>query len=759
MKQKRIIAFILCIAMLMSTCYLTTFADGGIGVYITISKNGKVVTDKNNNEIALAKLELPDNEGDYTLADAFLEAHKQFFEDGENGFLLAEGTYGSYVKTFWGDSSENFGYQVNGAEEAVMGPNHLIKDGDYIDFAIYENLYPNTESYTKFDRFEIKTYVGKEEEITLNVAGYDENWSTVFSPCDDAEITINSKKTAIFTDEKGKATLAFDKPGTYIISALKEAKLAEQNSTTITAPVCRVEVGASPLTVIENIAKKYSSSAILNDVNMSWFLVDMGCYNRLYPKSKNALSDKLLQKCMDELIEFSNESDKPSDLAKVIIAMRSMGYDASNVYDKNSKHIDISKKLLKQVDEREDNVTNAYVLPYVIIALREYANEAQMEYLINTAIEIKEEWQDTTYGPDGATPIIAALAPYYESNADVRAVIDETISMVIEMQMENGLINSMGAAASTGIAMVGFSALGIDSETVKNNGNSLIDGLMAELYSTFDGFLPSDNTFSTEQGFRGLLAWQMFKNGMTMYDFSNNPKKALCATVKKSSGGEGKNNGTYVPQKSGTGSSEQTTDNISKAITQEAPSEIDFNDVKADAWYYEDVKFVVNAKLMGGTDKGFEPEIPMTRAMLVTILYRMEDAGTSSYKPAFSDVEKGSWYYDAVCWASENGIVSGISDTEFAPDINIVREQLATILYRYAKFKGIIAEEFEDRDIVGYSDSGDVSEYARTAMLWAVDCGLIKGESSAILNPQSEATRAQTAAILKRFCQMQGETK
>jgi hypothetical protein len=180
-------------------------------------------------------------------------------------------------------------------------------------------------------------------------------------------------------------------------------------------------------------------------------------------------------------------------------------------------------------------------------------------------------------------------------------------------------------------------------------------------------------------------------------------------------------------------------------------SDTTFYDVKHDSWYYEAVKYVYENGLMQGTDNGFEPNGKMTRAMLVTVLFRLEKAELTDGENPFTDVEDGTWYTNAVIWAKENGIVNGITETEFAPNDNITREQTVTILYRYAKYKGYDVEV--SAELSKFSDMDEISCFAFDAFRWAIESGIINGTSVTTLSPKDTATRAQLAAILMRFCE------
>lgn len=183
-----------------------------------------------------------------------------------------------------------------------------------------------------------------------------------------------------------------------------------------------------------------------------------------------------------------------------------------------------------------------------------------------------------------------------------------------------------------------------------------------------------------------------------------------------------------------------------------------FHDVKTSDWFYTDVEYVYYNRLMGGVAKNlFDPNGNCTRAMVVTVLYRMEDSPKHSGANPFTDL-KYDWYKDAVIWAAENSIVNGVGNGKFAPDENVTREQLATILCRYAAFKGPYNPD-DCAMLAGFKDQDKVSDWALDAMSWAVGVGLIGGSNEKdglYLMPQGNALRCQVAAILHRYCESFG---
>ena len=185
--------------------------------------------------------------------------------------------------------------------------------------------------------------------------------------------------------------------------------------------------------------------------------------------------------------------------------------------------------------------------------------------------------------------------------------------------------------------------------------------------------------------------------------------------------------------------------------TETPVSSLPFGDVKSADWFYNDVKYVYDKGMMAGTAADvFAPNATTTRAMIVTILYRLEGSPAVTGTSAFVDVPAGQWYTDAVNWAAANQIVKGTSATTFAPNDSITREQMAAILYRYAQYKGY--DVTKKADLSGYSDNGQVSAYAKDALAWANAAKLINGVTNTTLAPQGNATRAQVSAILHRFC-------
>ena len=192
---------------------------------------------------------------------------------------------------------------------------------------------------------------------------------------------------------------------------------------------------------------------------------------------------------------------------------------------------------------------------------------------------------------------------------------------------------------------------------------------------------------------------------------------------------------------------------VSYVKADETPSETKFNDVSANDWFASAVDYVTGKGMMNGTAANtFSPKANTTRGMVVTVLYRLEKEPSTS-AASFTDVASGAYYANAVAWANANGIVSGYGNGKFGPNDKVTREQLAAILYRYAQYKKYDVSVGEDTNILSYTDAQSVSSYAIPALQWACGAGVVTGKSGGMLDPKGNATRAEVAAMLMRFCE------
>lgn len=189
------------------------------------------------------------------------------------------------------------------------------------------------------------------------------------------------------------------------------------------------------------------------------------------------------------------------------------------------------------------------------------------------------------------------------------------------------------------------------------------------------------------------------------------------------------------------------------AVTCTEGAELPFADVEEKDWFYGAVEYVYQKGIMtGSSETAFAPHGKTTRGQMVTMLYRMEGEPAVTAQAAFQDVADDRYYAAPIAWAAAHNIVTGITEDAFAPNHDITREQMAAILYRYAQYKGYDVSQGQETDSLSFEDAASVSEYAVPALRWACGEGLINGMGGKLM-PRSGATRAQGAAILMRFCE------
>ncbi len=311
-------------------------------------------------------------------------------------------------------------------------------------------------------------------------------------------------------------------------------------SGSLTSPTYTVKLNVQPETVLvmDKIAAKYAASGVVQDGNSYWLAADMMAYEKTFPDSANKLTREQKQAMVDAAVKMMETSTKPGDLSKSIIALTAMGYDATKITTDSGAALDGVAKLAAMVnDEKNTDVRNIYTLPYVMIALQQFGDtyKAELDKLTNSALYQKLEnggWSwGANFDADATNPVILALAPYVETNPDVKDAMDKAVTAMAAYQNEKG---SVGNGASTGLAIAAVSALGMDPAAFvnKTSGKSLVDGLLVNALASEDGFDSNTHSFGTEQGFRGLIALANYQEGKSyrLYDFSGQTLVPAVAT-------------------------------------------------------------------------------------------------------------------------------------------------------------------------------------------------------------------------------------
>lgn len=350
----------------------------------------------------------------------------------------------------------------------------------------------------------------------------------------DADLTYQvsvDRQTAVETSANYRYTA--DAAGVHtLVFTAKSGKL--------TSPTYTVTLNVQPETVLvmHNIAAKYAASGVAQDSNSYWLAADMMAYEKTFsdpdPDSAKKLTREQKQAMVELAVKTMETSTKPGDLAKSIIALTAMGYDATKITTDSGAALDGVAKLAESVSD-EKNVGDffIYTVPYVIIAFQQYSDayQAQLDQWVAYTLTQKDSWMDTKWGTDSMTPIMLALAPYVETNPNVKDAMDKAVTAMAAYQKENG---SVGNGASTGLAIAAVSALGMDPAAFvnKTSGKSLVDGLLVNALASEDGFDSNTHSFGTEQGFRGLIALANAKKGQPyrLYDFSGQTLVPAVAT-------------------------------------------------------------------------------------------------------------------------------------------------------------------------------------------------------------------------------------
>jgi hypothetical protein len=484
-----------------------------------------------------------------------------------------------------------------------------------------------------------------------------------------------------------------------------------------------VEITADELR--DNIAAKYAASGVADDANAPWLAADMMAYLELFPDTTFILTVEQMHAMADKAIAAIDAAASPSDVAKNIIALAAMNFDPKQITTAQGEALDAVAKLdeltFAEGGALTEGAASIYSMPYILIAYTQFNDcEEKCLALVSAAVESKAAWLDTTWGVDAITPMMLALAPWY-SEADVKAAVDAGVEALKDAQVENGAIGGYTGSAdacSTGLAMAGLAAIGVDPATFVNEaGKSLLDGIVTLAGEDRASLNPTTSSYATEQGFRGLVAAAGAQDrSYKIYDFGA-----------------------------------KIADRIPAVASAE---EVSFTDVPADHWAYENIMSLASKSVIKGYGNGlFGVDDPIARRDIVVILYRLAGAEETEYTGAFTDVPDGEYYSLAIEWAAKNEIVNGVGDGTFRPDENISREQLATILYRCAVKFDVSLPEGESKT---FTDADQISEFAVEAVNAMSAAQIINGTPEGAFDPTGTATRAQAAKMIDKLVSIAG---
>lgn len=640
----------------------------------------------------------------------------------------------------------------------------------------------------------------------------------------------------------------------YAIHIVKETSTPE-------IPVWKISIDE----LLENI------SAIYIDDISEWVIMDMAAYEDLNSETTHKISQSAKQEYINSAINkiAKEETLSESDYAKLIITLAALGIDPTELYLKNSN------TSVNAIEELKTLIhgSSAWVAPYTLAAYQQgsYESEAQERTLLDAVLANQSDdgcWNEWGDSIQTTSNMIAGLAFYYKEYADVKTAVDKAIEYLSSVQKSDGSYDAYGTGADSNTAamvVIALASVGINPETderfIKNEASAL-DNLLSFVLADNIGFGYTDNSsinsYSTEQGFRALIAAsQVMKTGkaFNVYDFSGNTLVPGYEKEITPSGGSG----SYVPKDDkiavkvsikaiddywmqnksvtleedatvsdallkaikGTGITQVGAENgyiesmeyngmelgefthgdfsgwmykvngtapnvgvtdyslrdgdkilfyFTKDYTNESMEEDEekdedkkdeeskptttpvtevLNDVNGH-WAIDAIQFVYDRGLLTGiSENEFAPDLAVTRAMMTTIMYGMAGNPEHGWHYPFHDVFDMAWYVGPVAWAYENKLVYGVSDTSYAPETSITREQVAMMLMRYANFKGY--DISQTVSLNHYKDAKNVSDYAESAMQWAVAIGMIGGRTADTLCAQDTATRAELSVMLRNF--------
>lgn len=584
---KRGMSLLLVLIMALTMIPMTAFAGStdDITVYVTISVEDELQLSKDG-LTGMVQVPVTVNKG-ATAFDALVKAHKMYHEEGDDGYIASDTKYFSKL---WGKESTSIGYFTNG--KMVMNTSAPLSDGDDIEGTVYKDW--TSDIYSRFDKQSATITAGEAVPITLLSNGITtSDWKGGMMAGDAATEPLREAKILVgdsiscnipydesnnwITDEKGKATISFENPGIYYISAKKEGKniIPPICKVTVTAPISdteKAQIVSQDKDALTNESIKGENSSIneadqLNGIvdtqikelkeNIAsayalknaewwgssatwWHAVGMSAYSNTSTDTTRVVSADSKQAFMNKTISDitslgTTASTNANKLANAVNGMSAFGYDPTALWSINKSKIDAVSQLKNIKLEDAQKGWYSTIAPYVLLSLNqgEYNSETlENEYIIYLLGELENA--DWSWGVDTPAMVLQGLTPYY-SRVDVKTAIDKIILTLSEKQGVNG---SYGSANSDALVIVALAQLGINPHTDNRfikNGKSLVDSLLNYRMTSNDGFWYTSgiyDEYATEQGFLALIAAsEVMKNPLpyNVYDFSKVSKNAAYA--------------------------------------------------------------------------------------------------------------------------------------------------------------------------------------------------------------------------------------
>ena len=683
-----------------------------ITVYTSYSDKGEPVYGKDGDLLCNVPLKVYDWDGDgkYTVPDAFISLHNEYYTYGSSGFSYNEKpvdeTAGG-VTSFFG----NFVYSrlpinfIHNYESVMMREaiSYEVQDGDTLAAYIFED--DKKDVYTWFEEAEYTAKTGerniyevKGRQFLSNIAGRRGEVGKDVIPSG-ATVTVYDAqgqkvdKLSAVVDKDGNFALRFPSAGTYTIEVSGKSDYTGFPDDAVVVP------SRTTVKVTGNGGGGGGDKPAADSITV---------YMSYTNEGKLITSEGELLYNLPVTVHDDNKDGK---------------YTMSEAFRAFHKEY-YSGGVKGYVDDAENGwVSRFWGKP-----------SGALSYVHN------HKWVNGTLEEVRDGDSMAAFNYKDETQyADLYTWFDKTEYSASTGSAKSFTVNGLNVMKSSpGNDVTAYPAGA--TVTVYNSKGAKLNNLSTKVDADgrFEITFPADGEYTVEVSGLCTYTCEGYEGGASSTYPDAVVVPSRCTVNVSASGGGGGGGGTTA-----------TTKPANPTIG--ADNKTGFVDVKTGDWFYEAVKFAKDNGLMNGEENNrFNPNSKLNRAMLVTILYRLEkepnaDAGS------FVDVAAGQWYAKAVAWASANGIVKGYEDGNFRPLANISREEFAAVLMRYAEFKKV--DVTKAADLSGYKDSAKVSAWAKDNLAWANAAGLIKGDDNNNLNPQGAATRAEAATILMRLSQ------
>ena len=789
---------------------LHTYVEGNCNVCGQTEPNAVSVTftviDKENNvavskdgitEMYKTKLSVGDVDcdGEVTLKDAFVKVHTEHHENGADGFVAEDSSYGPFITKLWGEQTSNVAYTVND-KTAFSLLTALAADDSILTY-----FYKDVENYS-----DVYTYIEGNERITAGIGtefvlkGMSSSGDVI--PSGATVTVVDSEGTEVShttVGSDGKFTVSIETAGEYTLQAGGNASYTGQAWDNATGTYVPKEFNSAPV-----VLSRFKVTVIP--------YVEKTVY--LSVATKNG--DFGVTKDGEEMWRFPvTVTDNPDNPDGVVTIFEMLVSAHKQYHPDGESALGFEKSYYGTFITKLWGENNGGNCQY-------YFNDVEMTGSgIKTGTNLRE-WEDKTLDTvveTGDSFYIYSLQATDYNHADLYTYFDpvsesatvgnakvftlKSVSGYGDNKMETSLVtvyDSEGdkvaetTVAADGTFEITFTKKGTYTVDVRTNGANYISPARLIVHVNGGGSVSSQSTVyisvKDPKGKTYLAKTEyVMENGETAFSLLEKTGLEVVATT------EYQYSGVYIESIEGLGEQDQGAasgwmysvngqypeyssslyllsdgdyvqwiytrelgDDIgggrgSSFVQKETQEEsVTYTDVSEDAYYAEAVKYVTDKKLFGGiSETQFAPDATMTREMLVTVLWRLENQPSVDFHLEFEDVKEDSWYYDAVNWAVSENIVFGIGENCFGTNTDITREQLATILLRYISSKEDV--DTGEMNFDSFTDADEVSPYATEAIAWAVGNGILNGDGNKLL-PVASATRAQVAIMIMRFCEV-----